>query len=82
MKRRHCSAVLLGLLLLPASLAIAQSEPGRITGAITSAEGNLPLTGVRVAVLGTQTFATTNPQGRYTITIAPGTYRIRVSAIG
>ena len=46
-------------------------------------EGNLPLQGVRVTLLGTQLTVTSNPQGRYTIAgIAPGSYRLRASAIG
>ena len=85
MKRRLITASLLSAcaLLLPASRAVAQGETGRITGRITRAESSLPLQGVRVTLLGTQLTVTTNPEGRYTIAgIAPGTHRIRASAIG
>jgi TonB-linked SusC/RagA family outer membrane protein len=85
MKRRLITVSLLSAcaLLLPASRAAAQGETGRITGTITGVEGNQPIQGVRVTLLGTQLTVTSNPQGRYTIAgIAPGTYRIRASAIG
>jgi TonB-linked SusC/RagA family outer membrane protein len=85
MKRRLITVSLLSAcaLLLPASRADAQGETGRITGTITRAESNQPLQGVRVTLLGTQLTVTSNPQGRYTIAgIAPGSYRLRASAIG
>src|SRR5688500_9778518 len=85
MKRRLITVSLLSAcaLLLPASRADAQGATGRITGTITRAESNQPLQGVRVTLLGTQLTVTSNPQGRYTIAgIAPGSYRLRASAIG
>ena len=85
MKRRLITVSLLSAcaLLQPASRAAAQGETGRITGTITGVEGNQPIQGVRITLLGTQLTVTSNPQGRYTIGgIAPGTYRIRASAIG
>jgi TonB-linked SusC/RagA family outer membrane protein len=67
----------------PSSRVFAQNAPGRITGVITRAEDSLPLQGVRVTVVGTQTTVTTNPEGRYSINnLAPGLHRIRASAIG
>ena len=85
MKRRLITVSLLSAcaLLLPASRASAQGNTGRITGTITGTEGNQPIQGVRVTLLGTQLTVTSNPQGHYTIAgIAPGTYRLRASAIG
>jgi len=86
MKRRLITVSLLSAcaLLLPASRVVAQdASTGRITGVITAEEGNLPLQGVRVTLLGTQLTVTSNPQGRYTIAgIAAGSYRLRASAIG
>ena len=81
MKRRLITASLLALL-APGAVAAAQSDPGRVTGVVTSLEGNLPLTGVRVLVVGSPASVTTNTQGRYTFTLAPGQYKLRVSAIG
>ena len=87
MKRRLITVSLLSAcaLLLPASGVLAQdaTTTGRITGVVTAEEGAVPLQGVRVTLLGTQLTVTSNPQGRYTIAgIAPGSYRLRASAIG
>jgi len=85
MKRRLITVSLLSAcaLLLSASRADAQGQTGRITGTITGSDNNQPIQGVRVTLLGTQLTVTSNPQGRYTIAgIAPGSYRIRASAIG
>jgi hypothetical protein len=86
MKRRLITVSLLSAacaLLLPASGAHAQGTTGSITGTITGAESNQPIQGVRVTLLGTQLTVTSNPQGHYTIAgVAPGTYRLRASAIG
>jgi TonB-linked SusC/RagA family outer membrane protein len=85
MKRRLITVSLLSAcaLFLPASGASAQNATGSITGTITGVESNQPIQGVRVTLLGTQMTVTSNPQGHYTLAgIAPGTYRIRASAIG
>ena len=86
MKRRLITVSLLSAcaLALPAPRAVAQdASTGRITGTITGTESNQPIQGVRVTLLGTQLTVTSNPQGHYTIAgIAPGSYRLRASAIG
>src|SRR4026209_1319506 len=85
MKRRLITVSLLSAcaLLLPASRASAQGTTGSITGVISGAENNQPIQGVRITLLGTQLTVASNPQGRYTIAgLAPGTYRLRASAIG
>jgi TonB-linked SusC/RagA family outer membrane protein len=81
MKRWLITSALLALF-LPAVEASAQADAGRVTGTITALEGGNPLAGVRVNVLGTRLGAETNAQGRYTISLAPGFYRLRVSGIG
>jgi TonB-linked SusC/RagA family outer membrane protein len=81
MQRWLASAGLVVLLVAPPRAA-AQGDVGRITGTITAVDGGTPIARVRVTVLGTRSTAETNPQGRYTIVIAPGIYRLRVSAIG
>jgi TonB-linked SusC/RagA family outer membrane protein len=69
------------VLLFP-SRAHAQDATGRIAGIVTGPERN-PIQGVRVTLIGTQLTVATNTQGRYTIAgIAPGSYRVRASAIG
>ena len=70
------------VLLAPLGRAVAQGDAGRITGLVTAIDGGGPLARVRVTVLGTRSTVETNAQGRYTIVIAPGTYRLRASAIG
>jgi len=80
MNRRLCTASILAIL-APIASASAQVT-GRVSGTVTSAEGNLPLTGVRITVRGTAAVTTTNTQGRFTFVLPPGTYRITASAIG
>lgn len=85
MKRRLITVSVLAActLLLPLARAAAQGATGRISGVITGAESNLPIQGVKVTLVGTQITVTSNTAGRYTIAnLAPGTYRIRTSAIG
>ena len=72
---------------LPLAIARAQQpassgDPGRITGAVTSAESGEPIQGATITVLGTRLGAITNPQGHYTVSIAPGVYKVRVNMIG
>jgi TonB-linked SusC/RagA family outer membrane protein len=73
--------LLLALLLLPGADARAQAQ-GRITGSITSQEGQ-PLSGASVSVVGTALGALSGPDGRYAIeAVAPGTRTVRATLIG
>lgn len=60
--------------------ALAQS--GTIAGSVTTAEGGRPIAGAQVSVLGTARGGVTGEDGRYTIVLDPGTYRLRVRRIG
>jgi TonB-dependent starch-binding outer membrane protein SusC len=60
--------------------ALAQS--GTIAGSVTTAEGGRPISGAQVSVLGTSRGGVTGEDGRYTIVVDPGTYRLRVRRIG
>ena len=60
----------------------ALAQTGRITGTVTSSEGNRPVEAAQVVVVGTQLGAATRADGRYTLTMQPGTYRLRVVRIG
>ena len=88
MMRWHLACGLVALSLPLATLSAqqppqaSQGDPGRITGAVTSAESGEPIQGATITVLGTRLGALTNPQGRYTVTIAPGVYKVRVNMIG
>jgi TonB-linked SusC/RagA family outer membrane protein len=79
--KRWIATVSLLAALLPATRATGQADPGRITGLVTT-DGSMPVSGARVSILGTRVTAETNATGRYTLSTAPGTYRVRVSAIG
>ena len=72
------------LLLLPfffQSTALAQAT-GTITGTVTAAESGGPLAGTQVSVQGTVRRTVTDAQGRYRITIEPGTYTVQVITLG
>ena len=73
--------LLLALLVLPGAEARAQAQ-GRITGSVTSADGE-PLSGASVVVVGTASGALSGADGRFTIEgIAPGTRTLRATLIG
>lgn len=68
-------------LLLPAGLA-AQGG-GRIVGRIVDAEGNIPLGGARIAIVGTTRMAQSAVDGRYSLARVPsGTVSLRITSIG
>ena len=60
--------------------ALAQS--GTIAGAVTTVDGGRPISGAQVTVVGTSRGGVTGEDGRYTIVVDPGTYRLRVRRIG
>ncbi|HEY0038176.1 MAG TPA: DUF2012 domain-containing protein, partial [Longimicrobium sp.] len=71
----------LALLVWGASPLAAQGT-GRITGAVTSADG-APVADATVTVLGTQMRARSGPDGRFTIARVPaGTYQVRAGQLG
>ena len=68
-------------LVLGASAAVAQQS--RVEGTVRSAQSRDPVANARVAVVGTNLFATTNENGYYAIENVPvGTYDVRVQVIG
>lgn len=60
----------------------ALAQAGRISGTVTSTDGARPIAGAQVRVVGTRFGALTRDDGRYTITVQPGTYTLRVTRIG
>ncbi len=78
--RRAGFAMIAGLLCLAAT-AHAQSM-GRIVGTVTAADGSGPVVGARVLVSGTRFGAVTRDDGRYSIELQPGTYRVTALRIG
>ncbi len=53
---------------------------GTLTGTVTDASNNAPITGALVSTTGTST--TTDSQGNYTLTLPVGTYDVTFSAFG
>jgi TonB-linked SusC/RagA family outer membrane protein len=74
------------LLLLAVSFAApgsAQAQTGRITGTVADSASGQPVQSATVLVVGTQTGAVSNAEGRYTInTAAAGTQQVRVQRLG
>ncbi len=60
----------------------AQAQQGTITGRVMDAETAEALAGAAVAVLGQEINQGTNAQGRFTLTVPPGTHSLVVSLIG
>jgi len=58
-------------------LAQAQQQPGTISGIVTDPD-NEPLSGATINVLETDRSYSTGPDGRYSISLQPGTYTLEV----
>ena len=78
MLRKVLLAVLASL--CAAGTALAQTT-GRITGTVTSADGR-PVAGAQVTIPGTSVGSLSGDDGRYGLSVQPGTYRLRVTRIG
>jgi TonB-linked SusC/RagA family outer membrane protein len=77
---RLCLAFV-ALLVSAGSAAFAQQAT--VTGRITSAEGDQPVSDARIYVLGTSIYTVSNVDGRYTVRNVPaGTAEIRVIRVG
>ncbi len=60
----------------------SQAQTGTITGTVVAAQGEAPLAGASVSVIGTVRGAITNANGVYELTIPPGVYTLRARMIG
>jgi TonB-linked SusC/RagA family outer membrane protein len=61
----------------------AAAQQGSVTGTVTDVDGGTPLVGVRVGVVGTALIATTNQNGKYTITgVRDGARDLRAVYVG
>jgi len=70
----------IALMITAASVAAAQ---GTLTGTVTAQAGGAPLQEARVIVLGTSLFASTGPDGKFTIRRVPaGTAEVRLIRVG
>lgn len=73
--------VLIVLMVIP-SVVLAGID-GKISGTVTDAETNNPLTGTNVIVVGTSLGASTDADGKYTIlNVQVGVYSVRATFIG
>lgn len=78
--RRTGFAFVAGLLCL-ADVLHAQAL-GRITGTVSASDGSGPIASARVLVVGERVGALTRDDGRYSIEVRPGTYRLSALRIG
>lgn len=69
------------LAVLPPSLT-AQTRDAALTGKVSDAASNEPISGARVFVPGTVMSATTRLDGTYRLRLVPGTHEVRVTYIG
>lgn len=75
--------VIISFLTLLITSALFAGTSGKISGTITDAKSGEALPGVNVVVVGTNYGAVSDFEGNYNIiNLSPGTYAIRVSAIG
>ena len=67
---------------LTVSLPVFAQATGRVSGKVTSSEGNAPILGATVQLVGTPFGTITKADGSYAIALRPGTYTLRVRQIG
>ncbi len=72
--------MMLTLLLITSALALAQTV--QITGTVTSSEDGLPLPGVAVTVKGTTIGASTDANGKYTLTVPTSATTLQFKFLG
>ena len=76
------AAALCGLVLLALPMLAQGQNTGVIEGQVLDAETGDPLSGANVRVVGTPRGTSTDTDGQYRLTVAPGTVRLRVSFVG
>jgi outer membrane receptor protein involved in Fe transport len=82
-KKRFRASLRLALAMLLCTASGFAGTTGKISGTITDAQTKEALAGVNVLVVGTALGAATDVQGTYfIINIPPGTYQLKVSAVG
>lgn len=76
---RHLALALAAALALP--WAAHAQRSATVTGTVTDAAGR-PLGGAQVFLVGTSIGTVTNAQGRYTLTVPPGSHTLHVRLVG
>jgi TonB-linked SusC/RagA family outer membrane protein len=83
MRLKFGLAALIGLLLSSSAVLAQEGSTGRVAGTVTDAEGRAALPSATVTVVGTNRRATTDADGRFTISgVAAGAHRVRVTRLG
>lgn len=83
MKNFYTKLIFLFVLFLFASVSLAQTGVGKLSGKIHDANTREPLIGANILIMDTQLGAATDINGEYfVLNITPGTYTIRVSYVG
>ncbi len=78
MRKQNAALMLFIALLLPAWLLAQTAVSGRVTESGT----NKPLEGATISVRGTNNFTQTDPDGRFSISVANGDARLVVTYVG
>ena len=71
--------MILACLFLSIGMALAQKS---VTGTVVSQEDGQPIIGASVFVVGTQTGAVTDANGKFSISLPSGKSKLRVSYVG
>ena len=61
---------------------VAAQQNGTVSGTVVAAEGAVPLAGASVVIAGTARGVLTNAQGRYSLSVPPGTHTVRARLMG
>ena len=65
-----------------ASQPVLAQQAARITGTVRSSDGLTPIVGAEVTIIGERRGAVTRDDGRYSIVVDAGTYRVKAQRIG
>ncbi len=80
--RRRCFAAFAVVLSTPLVQSVTAQSLATITGRVTNAETNVPLSGVAVRVVGAQQVAVTRADGAYRLQLKHGRYELRAAQLG
>ena len=61
---------------------VAAQQNGTVSGTVVAAQGAAPLAGASVVIAGTARGVLTNAQGRYSLSVPPGTHTVRARLMG
>lgn len=82
MKQKFYKKLLIIAVIVVVSTSIAKAQTGKIVGKVTDKATGETLIGLTVGIEGTTKGASTDIEGRYNITLAPGTYALTFRYLG